>query len=135
MCEFFSVYKGNHDTFPAFSPLHIVVLITICVIILSIIIFRRNLRQKSNFYRYWIAIISTVLECSYLIWVVRVGKWLSIEKYKPTLKSIRLSFFITNIYMLFMTTINYFLGSNYYYYYVFSKPAPNIPNPFMFTDS
>jgi hypothetical integral membrane protein (TIGR02206 family) len=211
MHDFFSVYKANHEIFPAFSSLHIVILVTICAIILSIIIFKKNLRSKNDFYRYLIAIISLVLECSYLVWVVSVGKWniktslplelceitlilciimligksyrlfkvtyswgfigsslallfpnlhvsyhhftfwafmlthsltiislvfmMSIENYKPTRKSIWVSFIITNIYMLFITTINYFLGSNYYFYYIFSKPAPNIPNLFMYTHS
>jgi hypothetical integral membrane protein (TIGR02206 family) len=211
MHEFFSVYQGNHDKFLVFSSLHIVILVTLCAIILSMIIFRKNFRSKSDFYRYLIAIISLVLECSYLVWVVSVGKWdlknslplelceitlilcilmligksyklfevayfwgfigsslalifpnlhvsyhhfsfwafmlthslnlialvfmMSIEQYKPTRKSLWVSFIITNIYMLSMTTINYFLGSNYYYYYVFRKPAPNIPNLFMYTNS
>jgi hypothetical integral membrane protein (TIGR02206 family) len=178
MREFFSVYKGNHDQFLIFSSLHIMVLVTICAIILSMIIFRKNLRPKADFYRYLIVIISLVLECLSLVWVVNVGKWdiktslplelceitlilciimlirksyrlfevvyfwgfigsslalifpslhvsyhhfpfwafilthslniislvfmMSIEKYKPTRKSIWVSFIITNIYMLFI---------------------------------
>lgn len=211
MREFFSVYRGGHDNFLVFSPLHIMVLVTLCAITLGMIIFRKNLRQKADFYRYLIVIISLVIEFLSLVWVVNVGKWdvktslplelcqvtlilciimligknytlfevayfwgfigssialifpsvhasyhhfsfwafmlthslniislvfvMSIEKYKPTRNSIWISFIISNVYMLLMATINYFLGSNYYYYYVFKKPAPNIPNPFMYTNS
>jgi hypothetical integral membrane protein (TIGR02206 family) len=211
MRQFFSVYKGNHDQFLIFSSLHIIVLVTLSAIILSMIIFKKSLRQRADFYRYLIVIISLVLEYSSLVWVVGIGKWdlktslplelceitfilciimligksyklfevayfwgfigsslalifpslhisyhhfpfwafmlthslniislvfmMSIEKYKPTRKSILVSFMITNIYMFLMITINYLLGSNYYYHYVFKKPAPGIPNPFMYTNS
>jgi hypothetical integral membrane protein (TIGR02206 family) len=211
MREFFSIHQGNHEQFQIFSPLHIGMLITLCAIVLSLIIFKKSLRKKGDFYRFTIAIISLVLEGSYLIWIVNRGKWnlktslplelceitfilciimliwksyllfevayfwgfigstlalilpvlhatyrhfpfwafmlthslnlialvlmMVIEKYKPTVKSIRVSFIITNIYMLLIAIINRFLGSNYYYYYIFKKPAPNIPNPLLFANS
>lgn len=210
MCEFFSIYHGN-DRFPVFSPLHIAILVTIGVIIFSMIIFRKKLRLKSDLYRTVLIMISLIIECSYLFWVIAVGRWhlktslplelceitlilciimlvgksyrlfevayfwgligstlallfpnlhvtyhhfafwafmlthalnlfslvfmISIEKYQPTGKSIGISFMVTNIYMLLMLAINHFLGSHYYFYYLFSKPAPNISNPLMFTNS
>ena len=75
MREFFSVYKANHYKFPVFSSFHFAILVSLCALILSMIIFRKNLRPKSDFYRTLIAVISMVLECSYLIWLLSVGKW------------------------------------------------------------
>ncbi len=211
MREFFSVYEKSPGQFRIFSSLHITMLVTICVIALGIIIFRKHLRGKNGFYRYLIAVTALVLEGLNLIWVVNSGKWdlkttlpvelceltlilsivmliwksyhlfetlyfwgfigstlalifphlhatyrhfhfwafmlshslnliallymMSVEKYRPTARSIRLCFIVTNIYMALMGTLNYFSGSNYYYYYVFSRPAPNIPNPIMYTNS
>jgi len=201
MREFFSICR-NHDQFQIFSSLHIMVLVTIGVIISSMFIFRKSLRQRADFYRYLIVIISLVLEGLSLIWVVGAGRWdlktslplelceitfilciimligksyrlfevayfwgvtgsslalifpglhlsyhhfpfwefmlthalsiisivfmISVEKYKPTRKSIWVSFIITNIYMVFMVTINHFLGSNYYYQYIFNKSTLKI---------
>jgi hypothetical integral membrane protein (TIGR02206 family) len=56
-------------------------------------------------------------------------------KYRPVVKSIWKTFFITNIYMGFIAVINYIIGSNYYYFYLCNNPSPNITNPFKLISS
>ena len=215
MREFFSAHNGNSARFMMFSPLHFGVLLGVCVILFAIFVFRKTLRQYIDIYRYCIAILAIVIECSYLVWLVKAGKWnfrtslplelceitlilcilmliaksartrdkifetayfwgligstlallfpnlhisyrhfpfwvfmlthainlislafvIFVEKYRPTYKSIRMAFIITNFYMVCIASLNHCLGSNYYFYYLFSRPAPNIPNPLQFTDT
>ena len=56
-------------------------------------------------------------------------------KYRPVKKSIEKAFIITNIYMIFIAIFNYFVGSNYYYFYLCNDPSPKILNPFKFINS
>lgn len=211
MREFFLVDQVNHDQFQIFSPLHFMVLVTLGVLILSIIIFRKSLNQRADFYRYLLVIVSLVLEFLSVVRVVGAGKWdlktslplelceitfilgiimligksyrlfevayfwgftgstlalifpgvhlsyhhflfcefmlthalnlislvfmIAVVKYRPTRKSIRVSFIISNIYMLLMAAINYCLGSNYYFRYIFNNPVSHILNFLVYSNS
>jgi hypothetical integral membrane protein (TIGR02206 family) len=88
-----------------------------------------NLHVSYHHFPFWAFILTHSLNLIALVFMMAV------EHYKPTRKSMGTTIIITNIYIFFITTINYFLGSNYFYYYVFGKPAPDIPNPFMYTHS
>jgi hypothetical integral membrane protein (TIGR02206 family) len=80
-----------------------------------------DLHATYNHFRFWVFMLTHTLNlCTLAFMIAIIG-------YKPTLKSIGVSFMMMNVYMVSMGAINYFLSSNYYFYYVFRQPAPNMP--------
>jgi hypothetical integral membrane protein (TIGR02206 family) len=206
MNRFFSANEAAIGKFQVFSPLHVGILSIICALLLCLFVFRKTLRPKSARWRYLIAGLLLLLECSYQIWLVWAGKWdlkttlpielceissilaaimlftnsyflfqtvyfwgclgsilalifpdlpvtyahfrfwifmlshtlnlvalawmIALNEYRPTIRSIGIGFLMINVYMLFIGATNHFLGSNYYFYYVFRHPAPDTPGLF-----
>jgi hypothetical integral membrane protein (TIGR02206 family) len=61
--------------------------------------------------------------------VISVIFMMTAYKYRPTIKSTKKTFFCTNIYMVFIACLNYLVGANYYYLYLWKDPVPQFHNP------